>query len=162
MFSSKIDLMTIYIIFISILFIITFILSIFYSIKYSKYKKLVDSKDGNNKTNRDFLRKYMVSKNIFISISSVFFVGTLLLSYFKIKNKPKQKQEQVYIAKKIIDISKEKKTDENLEKADLLCDELFDKSPDKNISYQYIDMKKKRPSSEVRNLCSNYAKTINK
>ena len=156
-FSTKLNLLTISVISVSIIFVITLILAIVYSVNYSKYKKLVSVKETDNQQNRDLLRKYMISKNVFISISSVLFISSIVLCYFYLNPR---KDEQLDIAIDITELSKEKKSEETLEKADLLCDKLFNKSPDKKITSQYFDMKEKRPESEVRNLCSNYAKTI--
>lgn len=168
MFSSifilkKLDLLTISTISVCVLFIINLILAIVYSVKYSSYKKLVSVKETDTPKNRDLLRKCMISKNVFISLSSVLFAIIIVLCYFKLKNKEGVSQKDVSqkdVAKDIIQLSTEKKTEEGLEKADLLCDKLFNKSPDKIITSQYFDMKEKRPEAEVRNLCSNYAKTI--
>ena len=156
-FSTKLNLLTISVISVSIIFVITLILAIVYSVNYSKYKKLVSVKETDNQQNRDLLRKYMISKNVFISISSVLFISSIVLCYFYLNPR---KDDQLDIAIDITELSKEKKSEETLEKADLLCDKLFNKSPVKKITSQYFDMKEKRPESEVRNLCSNYAKTI--
>ena len=111
------------------------------------------SKQMYNKDNE--VKSFVKTKIYLLSIILIILISVIIyLSYLIYTNSQKA------IAHQLILLGSEKKTPTMLEKADNLCEKLFEKASDKGIRDQFFDMKNKRPIEEVRNMCYNYARSL--
>lgn len=121
------------------LFIVLFISLIVESVSFSKEV---------NQSAKVVYRNNVITLSVFSTLSLCLF---LYLQFFQ--------NSQKNIAYRLMALSSQPKTDETLNIASKLCDDLFNKS-DKGIRDQFFDMKQKRPVEETRNMCFSYARTL--
>lgn len=124
--------------------IISIILMIIY---VNKYKKETDE------TKKKSLKK---TRDIFIGIFAGVISLSLLIGF--IGYKLKRSADKKILAQKLIDLGTKPKSDEVFKDYDSSCNIMFEKSGDKEMYKQFLDMKGKRPIEEVRNLCGTTAK----